>query len=246
MNKLLAAGLVVLATSIVPVASSVHAQSAPPLRGEVLEVIDVEPYTYLRLKTASGEIWAAVGKVSIKKGAQVTILDPNVMKNFESKTLNRTFPTIVFGTVGTPVQGNSGAAPAASAASPHAGASMGQAHGGMQKPTDVAVVKVAKAEGPMGRTVAEVNAQRAALKDKQVAIRATVVKVNANIMGKTWVHLRDGTGSASDGSDDLLATSSAEPKAGDVVLVKGVVKTDVDIGSGYSYKVLIDNASFGR
>ncbi len=117
-------------------------------------------------------------------------------------------------------------------------------HGSIGKSVDVGAVKVAKADGPTGRTVAEVNAGRASLKDKTVTIRATVVKVNANVMGKNWVHLRDGSGSGADSSNDLLVTSKDEPKVGDVVVAKGVVKTDVDLGSGYAYKVLVENVSF--
>ena len=129
---------------------------------------------------------------------------------------------------------------------PHGAADLGGIHSGVGTRADVAVAKVAKAEGPTGRTVAEVNADRVKLKDKTVTIRATVVKVNANIMGKNWVHLRDGSGSAADQSNDLLVTSSEEPKVGDVVVAKGTVKTDVDLGSGYAYKVLVENASFQK
>jgi hypothetical protein len=123
---------------------------------------------------------------------------------------------------------------------------VGQAHAAIPKAADVPVAKVAKAEGKYGRTVAEVNTQRVALKDKPVAIRGTVVKVNANVMGKNWVHVRDGSGSAADGSNDLLLTSKDEPKVGDLVVAKGVVKTDVDLGSGYVFKVLVENASFQK
>ena len=42
------------------------------LRGEVLEVLSVPTYTYMRLKTKDGETWAAVQKAAVKKGDQVT------------------------------------------------------------------------------------------------------------------------------------------------------------------------------
>jgi len=119
-------------------------------------------------------------------------------------------------------------------------------HAGVAKAPPVADVKVAKAEGANARTVAQVYADRVTLKGKEVVIRAKVVKVNAGIMGKNWVHLRDGSGSAADSSNDLLATSQDEPKVGDVVIAKGVVKTDVDLGSGYAYKVLVEDASFRK
>ena len=176
----------------------------------------------------------------------MTIHDPAMMENFESKALKRTFPEIVFGTLGVAAPA-AAAAPAPAAVSPHSGASgLGQIHGDAAKSVDVPAVKVAKAEGPAGRTVAEVNANRVALKDKPVTIRAQVVKVNANVMGKNWVHLRDGSGSAADSSNDLLVTSKDEPRVGDVVLAKGTVKTDVDLGSGYAYKVLVENATFQK
>jgi hypothetical protein len=119
-------------------------------------------------------------------------------------------------------------------------------HAGVNKTPDVGDVKVPKAEGANARTVAQVYTDRLALKDKPVVIRAKVVKVNSGIMGKNWVHLRDGTGSAADNSNDLLVTSKDEPKLGDVVIAKGVVKTDVDLGSGYAYKVLVEDVSFGK
>jgi hypothetical protein len=106
-------------------------------------------------------------------------------------------------------------------------------------------VKVAKAEGANARTVAEVNSDRPP-SDKPVTVRAKVVKVTANVMGKNWVHLRDGSGSAADNSNDILVTSKDEPKVGDVVIAKGVVKTDVDLGSGYAYKVLVEDVSFQK
>jgi hypothetical protein len=132
------------------------------------------------------------------------------------------------------------------AGAPHAGVDMSQFHGGTGKAPGVEIGKVAKAEGASGRTVAEVYANRVALKDKPVVIRARVVKVNAGVMGKNWVHLRDGSGSAADGSNDLLVTSKDEPKVGDLVVAKGTVKTDVNLGSGYAYKVLVEEASFQK
>jgi hypothetical protein len=243
-KKLLVAAL--LAAFATHAAAGDTTPTIPTLSGEVLEVIDVDPYTYLRLKTDAGETWAAVSKAPVKKGTQVTIFDPTVMENFKSQALKRTFPSIVFGSAvvaGAPA--SAAAAPTASGA-PHAGADMGQIHGGVGQSIDAGAVKVAKAEGPMARTIAEVNANRLALKDKTVTVHAKVVKVNANVMGKTWVHLRDGSGSAADASNDLLVTSQDEPKVGDVVIAKGVVRTDVDLGSGYAYKVLVENASFQR
>lgn len=208
---------------------------APVLKGKVLETMDVDIYTYVRLKTADGETWAAVGKAPLKKGAKITIENPMVMTNFESKALKKTFPKIVFGTLA------GAGAPAAVA-----GGEMGAAHASAPKAAAIGDVKVPKATGPDARTVAEVITKSAELKDKTVLIRGKVVKYSAAIMGKNWIHLRDGSGSAADNTDDLLVTTMDQAKVGDVVLIKGVVHTDKDFGSGYAYKTLIEEAKLQK
>jgi hypothetical protein len=197
------------------------------VKGEVLEVVDVDAYTYLRLKTKEGEVWAAVGRAAVKKGASVTVTEAMMANNFESKALKKTFDKIVFGNLagsGAPGQGPHGAA-------------------GKVEITDV---KVPKAQGPNARTVAEVVGGKGALKDKPVTVRGTVVKFTSNVMGKNWVHLRDGTGSEKDGSNDVLVTTKDQTQIGNVVVAKGVVRTDVDLGSGYTYKVLIEEATLQK
>ncbi len=95
----------------------------------------------------------------------------------------------------------------------------------------------------MRATVAEVYAQRATLKDKTVAVQGTVIKFSPNVMDRNWIHLRDGTGSAADKSNDLIVTTTQAARVGDIVVAKGVVRTDADFGSGYSYTVMLDNAT---
>jgi hypothetical protein len=194
------------------------------LRGEVLEFKNVGNYTYLRLKTSDGETWAAVAKAAVTAGEQVTIEDSSVMEDFESKALGRTFDRIVFGVLGGASSGGSMA---------------GSAGGAETTPADA---KVAKASGPAARTVEEIVRQSADLKDQTVVVRGRVVKYNAAVMGTNWIHLRDGSGSASDNSNDVLVTTQGQAGLGDVVTAKGLVRTDKDFGAGYSYKVLVEDA----
>ena len=116
--------------------------------------------------------------------------------------------------------------------------------GKMVTPVDLGNIKVPKAVGTNARTVEELVTKRTELKDKPVLVRGKVVKFNPEIMGKNWVHLRDGSGSAADGSNDILVTTMASTKVGDVVTVEGTVRTDKDFGAGYSYRVLIEDATF--
>ena len=133
-------------------------------------------------------------------------------------------------------------------ASPHAapGGGMGPPHGNMTKRPEVTNVKVPKATGPDARTVEEIVTGGASLKSKTVAVRGTVVKFTPEVLGKNWVHLRDGSGSAEKNTHDVLVTTQDQAKIGDVVVAKGVVRTDLDLGSGYAYKVVIENATLRK
>ncbi len=60
--------------------------------------MDAANYTYVRVKTSSGEIWAATGQFKVAVGDKVSVPLEMPMENFRSNTLNRTFPTIYFAT----------------------------------------------------------------------------------------------------------------------------------------------------
>ena len=198
---------------------------AATLEGEVLDERDVEGYTYLRLKTAEGETWAAVPTAPVKKGARVTLKDTMVMQNFESKALKRKFDRIVFAALADPSARS--AAPAPKSAS---------------TPAPAKVAKLAKADAPDAKTVAEVVGGRAALKDKTVTVRGQVVKVNTGILGKNWLHLQDGSGSEAAGNHDIIVTTRETAAVGDVVQASGTVRTDVKVGQGYEFPVMVDDA----
>lgn len=208
--------------------------SPPTLGGEVLEVVQVPGYTYLRLgeKGAPGT-WAAVPTVSVEVGATARVRDAMKMTDFTSTALKRTFPVIYFGTLA----GEHAAHGAARDLDPHAAAQGPHAATG-----PVPVRPVARATGPEGRTVAELIARRAELVGRTVRIHATVVKSTPNILGRTYLHLRDGSGDASAGTHDVAVTTEATPAVGDTVVVEGVVAIDRDIGAGYRFPTIVENA----
>jgi hypothetical protein len=225
-----------LLASFALAATTAFAQSASPpqfstVQGEAVEVIDVDAYTYIRLKTKEGDKWVAVTRAVIKKGEAITVNGASLMPNFESKTLNRKFEKIWFGNLGGPAGKQ-----AKADANPH----------GSAQPVAASTEKVAKATGADAKTVAEVFGGKSALKDKPVTVRGKVVKVNAGVMGKNWLHLQDGTGKAADNTHDLIVTSQEVANVGEVVSVKGTVRTDVKLGSGYAYDVMVENATLAR
>ena len=119
-------------------------------------------------------------------------------------------------------------------------------HAGANQAPKVPEVKVEKAKGANAQTVAGIVAGAPKLKDKPVTVRGQVVKFSSGIMGKNWLHLRDGTGSSRDGTDDLIVVTNDSTSVGEVVLVSGTVRTDRDLGMGYSYKVLVEDARLAK
>ena len=228
------------------------------LRGKVLEKIDVSQYSYLRLSTASGEVWTAVQRTDKKVGDEVGVGNAFPMQGFESKELNRKFDVVYFGQLA-----GAGAAGGETAAMPPAMGGMPGMGGGeaggppirprwrhstrplSTGPSDAKVEKVAKAGGADARTVEEIWGQREKLKGKPVTVRGQVVKFTP-VMGKNFLHLRDGSGNAEKKNNDVTVTTADSVAVGDVVTAKGVIVVDKDFGSGYAYPVMIEDAKVAK
>jgi len=206
------------------------AESADLLKGTILERIDADRYSYLHLSTESGEIWAAVLQVDVQVGDEVTIVNPMPMDGWESKTLNRTFDKIVFGVIYQPGQEDTAQM-------------LMNVHSGVPATSGIGPIKVEKAAGPDGRTVGEVFLQKLELRDRKVAVRGKVIKVNPQVLERNWIHIQDGTGDPRANTSDLTVTSQNSASVGDTVLVEGIVRTDKNFGMGYVFPVIVEDAT---
>lgn len=65
-------------------------------QGKVIEVIDADNFSYIRLETENNEVWIAGIKVKTKAGDTVSYEENVIMDNFVSKALNRTFSKVIF------------------------------------------------------------------------------------------------------------------------------------------------------
>ena len=212
-----------------PSASHTAAASANTAAGTVLETMDASNYTSVRVKTASGEIWAASGTFKVAVGDQVVVPLENPMENFHSQSLKRDFPVIYFaGRISRPGEAAAETAPVAA--------------------PSAAPVQVTEPipPAPGGVSVASIVTGRKALAGKTVTIRGKVVKFNGGILGSNWLHIQDGSGVAKDGTNDITVTSAAVAAVGDIVTITGTVVIDKDFGSGYSYDVLLQNATITK
>jgi hypothetical protein len=226
-----------LALAVAPIQAAPDA-AAGGISGQVVETMNAASYTYVRIETGAKKSWVAAPQFAVKVGDTVAIADAMPMKNYQSKSLNRTFDLVYFtGNIsvnGAPAApSNPTPVPAASAAALPPG------HRAMSAKTAPDLTGIKRAEN--GQTVEEVITGKTKFAGKSVAIRARVVKYNAQILGKNWLHIQDGSGSP--GANDLTVTTTATAKVGDLVLVTGKLGTDRDFGSGYKYPLIIEDAT---
>jgi hypothetical protein len=72
------------------------ATGMPANEGKVLSTLDAPGYTYMELANTEKRFWIAAPTTRVKAGDRVRFEQSLVMKNFNSKTLNRTFDEIIF------------------------------------------------------------------------------------------------------------------------------------------------------
>lgn len=198
--------------------------------------MDAGGYTYARLKGDTSEIWIAGPEFKPAAGEVVSVALDMPMENFESKTLKRTFPMLYFvadvARNGQPVRSSAGSAP-----------TLATSHGTAANRAP-SVAKLAPPPG--GVSVADLIARKASLGGSTVTIRGTVVKYNGGILDKNWLHIQDGSGSAEQHTNDMTVITTDVATVGDVVTVTGVVGLNRDFTAGYSYDVIIENATLAR
>jgi len=207
--------------------------------GAVLETMNSGGYTYVKVDNGEEEIWAAAGEFEIAVGDRVVFPLETPMQDFHSNTLDRDFPLIYFASFIVP-EGEAPVTAQPSAMDLPPGHPSLDAFA-MNPETAVEVGEIARPAGAM--TIAEVWSNRVDLAGSDVTVTGRVVKYNAAILGRNWFHIQDGSGQLADGTNDITVTTTTDLAVGDVVTVTGVVSADKDFGAGYTYTVMIEDAT---
>ncbi|NDP28377.1 MAG: hypothetical protein GZ087_13275 [Flavobacterium sp.] len=188
----------------------------------VKEVLDANAYTYLLVTEGAKEFWIAVPKTDIKVGKTYTYEGGMEMKKFESKDLKRTFDSVFF------VEGLTDPnAPVEPAKTLPKVASSTQLSKG-----------ITLSKG--GISIFDLYSTKDKLAGKTVILTGKVVKFMPEIMNKNWIHLQDGT--SLNGFNDITITTLEKVKVDEIVTLKGTVVLNKDLGSGYKYDILIEDA----
>ena len=210
--------------------------------GTVLEAMDAAGYTYVRLETAEGELWAASNQFEVAAGDRVVLPLETPMRDFHSDSLDRDFELIYFASFIVP----EGEAPELPAAAGERELPPGH------PPLDAfAMASGAGAPPAMGApsggiTLAELWQRTAELAGTRVTVQGRVVKYNEAILGRNWFHLQDGSGELEKGTNDITVTGTDTVSVGDVIVATGTVAIDRDFGAGYTYTVRLEDAEIIR
>jgi len=208
----------------------------------VKEVVQTSSYTYVRVSESNNEYWCALNKSEIVTGKTYYWLKGWEMNQFRSKELNKTFASIFF----LESLSETPPVPAGNSISenqnPENLSNQNQVSTasmpGRQSIQEKEGIKLVKAKD--GITIAELFANRKNYNGKVVKIRGEVVKISPAIMDRNWIHIQDGT---KEGANyDLTITTLDSTSIGNVVVAEGIISLDKDIGAGYNYEVLMENA----
>ena len=231
---------VIVAAALLFIGSTSLAFDTPTGKGTgtVAETMNSAGYTYVRL--AEDGRWVAGPTTEVAVGDNVVYAAAVEMGQFHSRSLNRTFEQILFAQslkVTSLVRAEAHADSAAVA-------KMGEELG-IEKTASTNLPEIGEID-PIdgGKTIDSIRTDYEKLNGQEVEVRARVIKVSKNILGKNWITLQDGTGTAPE--NKLLATSAELVEIGDLVTAAGIVKTNVDLGSGYKYKVVLEETTFSN
>ena len=214
---------------------------------KVKDVEQVGTYTYLLVKGKGPEYWVAVNAMEAAPGETYYYQGGLLMENFHSDELDRDFESVLFLDAiypGTPPDMGANAAREAGETQEMDFDQPLPPHGqgdtpGSRAVTEKARVQVEAVEGAI--TIAELYANPSQYEGKQVRVTGQVTKFNPQIMDRNWVHLQDGTEHA--GKFDLTATSNEYFETGNTITLEGVLALNRDFGYGYSYELLLENAT---
>ncbi|MEM7656493.1 MAG: hypothetical protein AAF399_10225 [Bacteroidota bacterium] len=192
----------------------------------VQEVLPTTKYVYLRVTEGVENYWIATLKQEVQVGATYFYRGGLPKTNFESKEYNRVFENLVLVSKLVPPK--------------HAGGQELPAPTKTAPPTFPATSASPPPSAPTSGNsikIAELVENPQKYDGQTVELVGTCTKVNANIMGKNWVHLKDGSQDAF----DLVITTSEVIQEGQKVHMQAVVRLNKDFGAGYRYDLILED-----
>ena len=193
----------------------------------VEEVLHTDKYSYLNVKENGQNLWIAVPRTDINPGEMCYFKGGIVQENFKSKQFDRVFESLL-------LVSNFSKEPLHVNQTPRVNQSPSTQK--KKEPPITEVQNIEPAEGAI--KISELIANKEQYSGKAVKVTAQCVKVNNNIMGRNWVHLKDGSAD----SYDFTITTNETIQKGAVVTLEGTIVLNKDFGAGYKYDIIMEAA----
>ena len=192
----------------------------------VVDSKDASRYVYLKVKEGSRDYWISTWKMPFNKG-DVFYYKGGILKlNFYSKEHKMVFDTLylISKISKVPVFTKTGALDKVNTKS---------------KDSDKAKSK-SNHEKDNIVTISDLLSSPEKYKGKIIEVSGKCTKVNINIMGKNWIHLqqKDKNGQ----SYNLVVTSRDNARVGEECYFEGKIDTKLDLGAGYFFDVIMQEA----
>lgn len=187
-----------------------------------LESLPTTKYVYVRVKEGEEEFWIATTLQEIAIGRSYFYRGGLLKTNFVSKEYDRTFDKLYL--ISQLVPTDHGSSMAGASATPGA------------SPLPSATTPLPIVDVPGSTKIADLFADPKKFGGKTIQVSGTCTKVNPNIMGRNWIHVKD----KSKGDPELVITTDAPVVEGQSVTIIGTVALNKDFGAGYKYDILLE------
>ena len=195
----------------------------------VNEVLPTEKYSYLNVIEGDERFWIATRGKNVKVGKTYYYKGGLLKTNFESKEYNRIFEKMYL--ISNLVESNHGSNSDDLMASNTATKQKEL----IKEKIEVNTVKIIQQKGSI--KIAELVKDPKKYDGKTVQITGVCTKINAGIMDRNWIHIKDG----SKDDYDLVITSNTFVPEGSTVTIKALVMLNKDFGAGYIYDLILEN-----
>jgi hypothetical protein len=199
----------------------------------VTEVLPTSKYVYLNVTEGDETYWIAARSMDVKVGEAYYYKGGLLKTNFESKEYNRVFDKVILvsSLVAAANHGNEEA-------------KMGSLTDNSKTPLNTSkqdiemhTEKVVHRQGSM--KISELVKNPKKYEGQTIQIDGVCTKINAGIMDRNWIHIKDG----SKDDFDLVITSDAFIPEGALFTIKAVVVLNKDFGAGYKYDLILENGT---
>jgi hypothetical protein len=198
----------------------------------VKEVLPTSKYVYLNVTENDETYWIATRSMEVKVGEAYYYKGGLLKTNFESKEYNRVFDKVIL--VSSLVAAANHGKESEKTANTNTVDFSKKPENATKQDIEMHTEKVVHRQGSI--KIAELVNNPKKYEGQTIQLDGVCTKVNAGIMDRNWIHIKDG----SKDSFDLVITSDAYVPEGANFTIKALVVLNKDFGAGYKYDLILE------